>query len=134
MPESTVRPVRTLRHWRQRFTPEGPFRFRRPTTIEGRAFGIGEPVPPGLLSATKLRRWWRSERIELVDFEERDISTGQPVARAASCEPALETLGGGWFIVSPGTPHAERVRGKKALEEAVARHRARLEEEAPHAA
>ncbi len=121
MPEQ----VSAVRHWKQRFREEGPFRWRRPTVYGGREFAIGDPVPEGLLSRVKVRRFWRSGRIEMADFVAPDVVTGLPVLAG----PRLEPVGGGWWLlVGAGEPL--RVRGRAAAEAALEAALAAAEEAA----
>lgn len=116
MPE----PVSKVRHWKQRFRPEGPFRWRRPTLYDGTTYATGDPVAEGLLSRVKARRFWRSGRIEMVDFLTPDVATGSALAPPPEF-PRVEPKGGGYFLVFsvPGED-PEQVRGREAADERLA--------------
>jgi hypothetical protein len=116
MPE----PVSKVRHWKQRFRPEGPFRWRRLTLYDGETYRPGEPVAADLLSRVKARRFWRSGRIEMADFLAPDIATGSTPAPPSEF-PRVEAKGGGYFLVFsvPGE-EPEQVRGREAADERLA--------------
>lgn len=70
--------VRTLRHWKQRFKNNADFIWRRPVIWQGKAVKAGDPIPKSLAeNKTKLRRFWEARVIELAEFEEPDVLTGQ---------------------------------------------------------
>lgn len=70
--------VRTLRHWKQRFQKDAEFIWRRPITWRGKLVKAGDPIPEALATnPTKLRRFWEARVIELAQFEEPDVLTGQ---------------------------------------------------------
>ncbi len=71
--------VRTLRHWKQRFDRDAEFIWRCPLTYGGECQRPGDPIPPALMAnKAKLRRFWESGTIELAQFEEPNVLTGQP--------------------------------------------------------
>ena len=73
--------VRTLRHWKQRFNKNADFIWRRPIIWQGENMEPGDPIPEALATnPTKLRRFWESRVIELAEFEEPDVLTGQKPA------------------------------------------------------
>jgi len=74
--------VRTLRHWKQRFDKNAEFIWRRPIIWQAKLVKAGDPIPEELQkNKTKLRRFWEARVIELAQFEEPDVATGQkPVA------------------------------------------------------
>lgn len=100
MPES-LRPVRSVRHWKQQFRKGGPFRWRRPTVFAGVRYEAGEVVPDGLLSPTKARRFWRSLRIEMAEFVAPDVLSGVVPSAAPPVPPA-----------APGPAPRARGRGR----------------------
>ncbi len=70
--------VRTLRHWKQRFDKNAEFVFRRTKKWTGREYLPGDPIPEELAAnPAKLRRFWESNMIELAEFEEPNVLTGQ---------------------------------------------------------
>ena len=70
--------VRRLRHWKQRFRPGARFIFRRGKLYGGTQYQPGDPVPEILAqNKLKLQRFWLSQVIELAEFEEPDVATGQ---------------------------------------------------------
>jgi len=70
--------IRTLRHWKQRFQKDAEFIWRRPVTWQGKQVKAGDLIPKSLAeNPTKLRRFWESRAIELAQFEEPDVLTGQ---------------------------------------------------------
>lgn len=116
MPE----PVSKVRHWKQRFRPEGPFRWRRVTLYDGDRFSPGDPVPEGLLSRVKARRFWRSGRIEMASFTAPDVATGSPPP-PPPVYPRSEPAAGGYFLVfaEPGA-EPEKVKGGRRADALVA--------------
>lgn len=83
--------VRTLRHWKQRFNKNADFIWRRPIIWQGENMEPGDPIPEALAkNPTKLRRFWESRVIELAEFEEPDVLTGQKPQAPVVKEP--ETL------------------------------------------
>lgn len=79
------RPIRKLRHWKQQFDQDARFLWRRDVHWdEDTDFKRGDLVPDGLINRTKLRRFWESGWIELLDFSEpTNVLTG-------STEPVIE--------------------------------------------
>ena len=78
MAQETRKMVRTFRHWKQRFHKNSDFVWRRPTRYAGELYLAGDPIPDHLKdSPTKLRRFWESKRIELAEFEDPNVVTGQ---------------------------------------------------------
>lgn len=72
------RRVRTLRHWKQRFHRDAEFIWRRSLTYGGESCAPGDPIPDALVAnKAKLRRFWESGTIELAQFEEPNVLTGQ---------------------------------------------------------
>ena len=72
------RKVRTLRHWKQRFHKDAEFVWRRPVTYAGEGCRPGDLIPNTLMAnKAKLRRFWESGTIELAQFEEPNVLTGQ---------------------------------------------------------
>lgn len=70
--------VRKLRHWKQRFNRNAEFIFRRQITYGNKIRKPGDPIPKELKdSPTKLRRFWESHTIELAEFEDPNVVTGQ---------------------------------------------------------
>ncbi len=84
--------VRTLRHWKQRFHKDAEFIWRRSVTYGGESYGPGDPIPDTLMAnKAKLRRFWESGTIELAQFEEPNVLTGQ-VKRSTPAEDMLREL------------------------------------------
>ncbi|MEE8609003.1 MAG: hypothetical protein V3S55_15470 [Nitrospiraceae bacterium] len=78
MAQKERRPIRKLRHWKQRFDRNAEFIWRRPTEYGDWTYESGESIPEQLANnPTKLRRFWESGRIELAEFEMPDVTTGQ---------------------------------------------------------
>ena len=89
-----MRKVRKLRHWKQRFDEKAQFIWRKAITWQGKVVELGEPIPEELAaSRTKLRRFWESGVIELAEFEEPDVQTGQAPATPKDMKPADTLLG-----------------------------------------
>ena len=85
-----MRKVRKLRHWKQRFDKNAKFIWRKPITWLGEQVTPGDPVPEDLENnPTKLRRFWEAHVIELAEFEEPDVQTGQKPAKAEEPQPLL---------------------------------------------
>ena len=73
------RPIRKLRHWKQQYDKNACFVWRRDVHWDADTdFKKGEPVPDGLINPVKLRRFWESQWIELLEFEEVNVVTGRP--------------------------------------------------------
>ncbi len=123
-----TRAVRILRHWKQRFDKGARMRWRRQTTwSQELQFEAGDEIPPEIIKqmgATKLRRFWESHFIELYEFEDPDVATGQ-VAPVPTPDPVQTTSGefevpegvtveraGGWYTVSEKDGASIRVQGK----------------------
>lgn len=103
--------VRTLRHWKQRFDKNAEFIWRRPITWQGKLVTAGDPIPKDLQeNKTKLRRFWEARVIELAQFEEPDVLTGQKPEPTP--EPTFD-----YAAEWPDTPENEEIRGL-AMEEA----------------
>jgi len=88
-----MRKVRKLRHWKQRFDKNAKFIWRHNITWAGENVVPGDPIPKSLEdNPTKLRRFWQSNVIELAEFEEPDVATGQKPERkaAATSEPVKD--------------------------------------------
>ena len=109
------RVIRKLRHWRQRFNPNVDFIWRRRTPFGNQLYEPGDPIPKLLQeNKAKLRRFWESQWIELAEFEDKDVSTGQ--AKQPSLPPGVSVAkaGGHWYVVT--TPKGEKkVNGYRAL-------------------
>lgn len=86
------RKVRSLRHWKQRFHRDAEFIWRRPVTYGGESCRPGDPIPDILMAnKAKLRRFWESGTIELAQFEEPNVLTGQ-MRRTTSAEDMVSEL------------------------------------------
>ena len=58
--------------------PEPGFIFRRPMAFGDVDYEPGDLIPDELqANRAKLRRFWESEVIELAEFEDPDVATGQ---------------------------------------------------------
>lgn len=108
--------VRKLRHWKQRFDRNAEFVFRRRLTWGGRAYEPGAGIPRALRdSPTKLRRFWESGTVELAEFEEPNVATGQVESRIPPDGVTVTKGNGSWFIVH--TEEGEtKVNGQRALD------------------
>lgn len=113
--------IRKLRHWKQRFDRNAEFVFRRRKIWGAKTYEPGDPIPPELNdNPTKLRRFWESGTIELAEFDEPDVATGQVEYPDGV---TVEKGNGSWFVVT--TPDGEtKVNGQGALDELIARLRA----------
>lgn len=121
--------VRKLRHWKQRFDKNAAFVWRRKIKYAGELTQPGEPIPDALQDhPTKLRRFWESQTIELAEFEEPDVATGQPQVALVADEPveidppiegvSVTKGNGSWFIVSTDGDEV-KVNGQRALDELI---------------
>ena len=126
-----TRAVRILRHWKQRFDKGARMRWRRQTTwSQELQFEAGEEIPPEIIKqmgATKLRRFWESHFIELYEFEDPDVGTGQ-VAPVPTPDPVQTTSdefdlpegvtvsgpAAGWYTISDGEVSC-KARGKEKV-------------------
>ncbi|UFK26765.1 hypothetical protein [Roseobacter phage RDJL6] len=102
-----MRKVRSLRHWKQRFNHNAKFIWRRPIIWQGETVEVGTPIPEDLVKGrAKLRRFWEAGVIELAEFEDPDVVTGQEPEPVKDPEPfdyAAE-----W----PDTPETAAVQAK----------------------
>lgn len=105
-----MRKVRKLRHWKQRFDKNAKFIWRKPITWLGEQVTPGDPIPEDLENnPTKLRRFWEAHVIELAEFEEPDVQTGQKPAKAEKTDVAQTLLGSG-TLPSVLDVHGEEVQ------------------------
>ena len=113
-----TRPIRKVRHWKQRWDPSAPMIFRRRVRWGDRAYEPGDPIPDDLAAnRRKLRNFWEASWIELAGFIAPDVATGQ--VEAALPEGVIVEQRGSWYYVT--TPGGEqRVRGKDALQQLLA--------------
>ncbi len=82
-----VRAIRKIRHWKQRWDPRAAFVWRKQTTWstprhKAVTFPAGSVLEDWVIEsmgAAKLRRFWESHRIELLEF---DVDTGRPTPPA----------------------------------------------------
>lgn len=71
-----MRKVRTLRHWKQQFSQNAAFVWRKSITFGGKQTVPGERAEG--IKPTKLRAFWEAGMIELAEFEEpRDVLEGR---------------------------------------------------------
>jgi hypothetical protein len=74
--------IRKLRHWKQHFDINAAFICRKVMVWEDETYQPGDIIPEGLLADKgKLRRFWEAQWIELAEFEEPDVATGQVEVR-----------------------------------------------------
>lgn len=107
-----MRKVRKLRHWKQRFDKGAEFIWRRPLPWNGETVKAGSPIPDDLKNnLSKLRRFWESGVIELAQFEEPDVVTGQKAAKADKAEPVKTDDRQPEELVSKETDRKWRVEG-----------------------
>ena len=117
--------VRKLRHWKQRFDKNADFVWRRQIKYAGELTQPGELIPDELQDApTKLRRFWESGTIELAEFEDPNVATGQVEVshenEEVEIDPPIEGVTvvkakGSWFVVNTGEDEV-KVNGQKALD------------------
>lgn len=121
--------VRKLRHWKQRFDKNARFIWRRAVKYGGEQMKIGAELPEDF-PPIKLKRFWEANIIELAEFEDPNVATGQ---RAEPAEPtkskpvelpelpegvAVERGRGSWLLVTvEGDEKVHKVNGKRALAE-----------------
>ena len=113
------RVIRKLRHWKQRFDPNVDFIWRRRTTFGDETYEPGDPIPKMLHEMkAKLRRFWESHWIELAEFEEKDVATGQ-VDLLRDVPPGVTVVkaGGNWFAVTTSDGETTKVNGWRRLQE-----------------
>lgn len=118
-----MREVRKLRHWKQQWDKNATFIWRRPKTYAGELYMPGDPIPDELTKhPTKLRRFWESKIIELAEFEDPNVATGQVVSKADDLPEGvtIEKGKGSWFIVTTTDESGEQaqvqVNGQKKLD------------------
>lgn len=117
-----MRQVRKLRHWKQRFNENACFIWRRPTVFMGVPYNPGDKIPEELeQNKTKLRRFWESGRIELAEFDEPNVATGQvdddPLKGLTVPEGVeVEKGKGTWYIVTVGDEEPVKLNGLKNVE------------------
>ncbi len=72
------KPVRRLRHWKQRYEKNARFIFRRHLKWGAKEYQPGDLIPDELIAMpAKLRRFWESRVIELADFSAPNVATGR---------------------------------------------------------
>jgi hypothetical protein len=109
--------VRKLRHWKQRFDKNAEFIWRRPTSYANKQYKPGDLIPDELKSnPTKLRRFWESTRIELAEFEDPNVLTGQVDLIKPTDGIVVESGKGSWFIVTDPDGGQHKVNGQRKLE------------------
>jgi hypothetical protein len=97
------RTVRRLRHWKQRFDKDAAFIWNKHMTWDGEPVVPGAVIPDALAAdANRLRRFWEAGIIQLAQFEEPDVATGQapePVPEPVP-EPFVKVVEaeGGWQV------------------------------------
>lgn len=70
--------VRRLRHWKQHYCPNAEFIWRKVLTWDGELTVIGEKIPRTLKdNLAKMKRFWEAQVIELAEFNDPDVVTGQ---------------------------------------------------------
>lgn len=75
--------VRKLRHWKQRFDKNAKFIWRKAVKWQGKSVELGSEIPEDLKNnRTKLKRFWEAQVIELAEFEEPNVLTGQVPSKA----------------------------------------------------
>jgi hypothetical protein len=115
IPDTTTRPIRSLRHWKQRFDRGAKFIWRRAITWKGKPVVPGAVIPKELAdNPTKLKRFWESSTIELAQFEAPDVSTGRLPGKAdtvvpKSAEDLLIKHANLWEVIG----HPVKLRTKK---------------------
>ena len=121
------KPIRKLRHWKQRYNPNASFIWRRKVTWNGKPCIPGGSIPDGLAAdKSKLRRLWESQWIELAEFEAPNVQTGQVetnggTGTALPAGVVVEGIGGPWHIVRLPDGTETKVRGKEALRDLLSR-------------
>lgn len=97
-----------IRHWKQHFSPDHEFVYRRRLNLGNGAFSApGMDVDKATVSASKLRSLWRAGFIEIKDW--------RPLQEVMRDRPAVEPRGQGWYFVHwKGQTH--RVRGQEAVD------------------
>ncbi len=115
-----------FRHWKQAYKPGEPLIWSRTTEFGDTTYQPGDPIPQDVvdsMSAGKLFALWETKRIELADWVDPDVATGQ----VATTDPGQTTSGefevpegvivsgpaGGWYTISDGeAEHKERGKDK----------------------
>jgi len=122
-----LKAIRKLRHWKQRFLPNAAFCWRKNAQwprydangqfVESVDFPAGSALPRWVLEqmpGAKLERFWESGFIELLQFEEPDVASGQLEERPP--EPGVPIRGrrAAPRVVDPDDPTGVRkARPKK---------------------
>ena len=91
-----LKPVRKLRHWKQRYDEKAAFVWRKPTTYGGVFFQGGSVIPPNIIESIgrkKLKRFWEAGRIELAEFDEPLVSLPTTPLHGDATEPEEGTDG-----------------------------------------
>ena len=107
------KPIRKLRHWKQRYDPNARFICRRRMRWGGRVYESGDPIPAQLATNKgKLRRFWEAGRIELAEF----ATSGAAPRRDKPRLPAGAALDrrGSWRIVTLADGTEQRANGLEA--------------------
>jgi len=121
-----MRPVRRMRHWKQRFNKDAKFTWIKPVTWQGKQVKIGDPIPKSLTeNRNKLRRFWEAGVIQLSDFSAPDVITGQAPATAATAATADTVVPGElikhsdrkWTISGYDEIYTSKGKAQKALDD-----------------
>ena len=124
------KPIRRLRHWKQRFNPRVVFICRRRMNWGGVVYEPGDPIPEELAAnKTKLRRFWEAHWIELAEFEAPNVATGRVDELPKG---VTVTRKGSWYVIH--TPDGERKALGRARRDAVLEELRRQGENAAAAA
>ena len=115
-----MRPIRKLRHWRQRFRKDAKFIFRRRTRFGGKIYKPGDKIPKELAqNRTKLEYFWEDQRIELWQFEEtrrRGPTLVDLIEQLPEGHTGVWKEGTPWVAVTNPDGEERKFNGKKALQ------------------
>ena len=110
------KPIRKLRHWKQRYNPNAPFIWRRRVLWGGKLTTPGDLIPDDLAAnKAKFRRFWESQWIELAEFEAPNVQTGQVDTDALPAGVVVDKRGNDWYVVGLPDGSERKIQGKRAL-------------------
>jgi hypothetical protein len=80
--------MRNVRHWKQRFDPNAEFVWRKGVVYDNERVVYGQPISPKLKAdKARLRRFWDARVIELAEFIEPNVLTGQKSGQKEESKP-----------------------------------------------
>lgn len=117
-----------IRHWKEKFDADAEFVYAKTFKLGADLYvKPGDPVDKSMFGKNvkaRLRRWWDSRVIRRADFVAPasitsgrcgEIQTESAEPEAAVVGPAMEHIGGPWYVVKHGDQEI-RVKGRSEAE------------------